>query len=102
MKEIEERLTQLARVDTLRDSIPVWQHDTTYIKTYVERTDTALSACQALAGSCAAFRVTANQTIAALEQKLAIPPTPRSCLPTGAVWGISGVIGGFLGARIAR
>lgn len=57
---------RIARVDTLRDSIPVWRHDTTYIKEYVDRTEEALHACTDLANSCEAFRVAADSTIHAV------------------------------------
>lgn len=57
---------RIARVDTLRDSIPVWRHDTTYIKEYVDRTEEALQACTELANSCESFHVTADSTIHAV------------------------------------
>ena len=95
---------EIARVDTLRDSIPVWRHDTTYIREYVTRTDSALAVCTDLAGSCALFRTTANATIAALEVKVrAIPfAVPRSCAPTGVVTFGVGALAGFFGGRALR
>jgi hypothetical protein len=54
-----------ARVDSIRDTVPVWRHDTTYIKQYVARTDGALSACDDLRRSCLVLGVAADSTIAA-------------------------------------
>lgn len=58
-----------ARVDSIRDTIPLWRHDTTYITEYVTRTDAALQACSELADSCTLFRVAADSTISAVSHE---------------------------------
>lgn len=59
-----------ARVDTMRDSIPVWQHDTIYQKEYVARTDSALQACTDLASSCLEYRTKAEGYIHSMQVQI--------------------------------
>ncbi len=78
------------RVDSLRDSVVRFVHDTTVLR-YVAATDTALRACRDLATSCDAFRVSATATIGALKTEVtalkAMPPKPRRLCGLGGALG---------------
>lgn len=94
-----------ARVDTLRDSIPVWQHDTTYIREYVTRTDDALQACTELANSCEQFRRTATTLIASQKVELDLSYSLNVALQTKArraqyIVPVAFILGGVLGAWV--
>jgi hypothetical protein len=91
----------IARVDTLRDTVLTHLTDTVLVKEYVTRTDSALHACTELLNDCAAFRVSANQTIAALQSKLAVQPVTlsKSCTTPALVTGALGLVGGWLAHR---
>lgn len=64
------------RLVTLRDTVLAHIHDTTIVRTFVTRADSAASACLALSNDCQAFKAYATQTIAALESKLTVTPDP--------------------------
>ncbi len=80
----------ITRVDSLRDSVVRFVHDTTVLR-YVAATDTALKACRDLSNSCDAFRVSATATIGALTTEVkslrAMPPKPRRMCGLGGALG---------------
>ncbi len=79
------------RVDSLRDSVTRFIHDTTVVLRYVAATDSALHACRDLSNSCDAFRVSATATIGALTTEVkslrAMPPKPRRMCGLGGALG---------------
>lgn len=94
-----------ARVDSIRDTVPVWQHDTVYVREYVTRTDSALKACSLLADDCQAFRVKADQLIHSQEVELealrgvnvaANRRAERYQRFTAAAFVVGGIIGAFI------
>lgn len=83
-----------ARVDTMRDSIPVWQHDTIYQKEYVARTDSALHACSDLANSCKLALAHADSVQWSMQHEIdwwKKRKTPRN-KPCGLVIGAGGLL----------
>ena len=88
----------VARVDTLRDTLLAHITDTVRVRQYIARTDSALAACTELSHDCASFRVSANQTIAALQAKLAVATAvhPTSCVRSNLITATLSVAGGYL------
>lgn len=88
----------IARVDSLRDTLLLHLTDTVRVKEYVARTDSALHACSELTHDCAAFRQSANATIRALNDKLALQAklAPRPSLLHDATRFLVGVGIGYL------
>ncbi len=80
----------ITRVDSLRDSVVRFVHDTTVLR-YVAATDTALKACRDLVSSCDAFKTSATLTIAALKTEVtvlkAMPAKPRRLCGLGGAVG---------------
>lgn len=87
----------IARVTTLRDTVLQNLHDTTVVKEYVARTDTALKACSELSNDCAQFRAFAIQKFAADSTKFtafraSIPRPPRFGFKSGLTVGFAAVL----------
>ena len=91
----------IARVDSLRDTLLVRLTDTLVVKEFIARTDSALQACSALAGDCAAFRSIAQQRFAAYEARIAAMPAlqAKSCVVPSLVTGVLGAAAGWLVKR---
>ncbi len=81
----------VTRVDSLRDSVTRFIHDTTVVLRYVQATDSALHACRDLVTSCEAFKTSATLTIGALKTEVtalkAMPPKPRRMCGLGGAAG---------------
>lgn len=93
------------RVVTLRDTVLKHLTDTVLVRTFVERADSTVRACNDLVSDCQRFRVTANATIAALTEKVKALPvaSQRSCaVPSLSSAVVGAVIGGVTGVYLTR
>jgi hypothetical protein len=81
----------VTRVDSLRDSVTRFIHDTTVVLRYVQATDSALHACRDLVTSCDAYKTSATATIGALRTEVtalkAMPPKSRRLCGLGGSLG---------------
>ena len=89
------------RVVTMTDTVLAHLTDTVLVKQYVQTADSAAKACSLLVTDCARYRGYAEQTIRALEAKLAAAAAvpKKSCMLTtvGAA-----VVGGTIGYVLRR